>query len=172
MKVDYRDVRGTLTCCSGLLHFSEIIQLFRLRRKFNDLLPNVRNSTSIRKRQWQKSKALILGFINGADCIDDLNKYYEDQGFIDANDGKVFHANTLGTFLSSFERYHWRRFQDILIRMALQMRMKLFPDNRDFILDVDSTIHRQYGRKMEGCAYNYNDVLVFTKFDHPVFTVV
>lgn len=42
--------------------------------------------------------------------------------------------------------------------MALQMRMKLFPDNRDFILDVDSTIHRQYGRKMEGCAYNYNDV--------------
>jgi hypothetical protein len=42
--------------------------------------------------------------------------------------------------------------------MALQMRMKLFPDSRDFILDVDSTIHRQYGRKMEGCAYNYNNV--------------
>jgi hypothetical protein len=76
MKVDYRDVTGTLTSCSGLLHFSEMMQLFGLRRKFNGLLPNVRNSNSIRKRQWQKAKSLILGFVNGADCLEDMNKYY------------------------------------------------------------------------------------------------
>ena len=158
MKVDYKNVRGRLTNCSGLLHFSEMMQLFGLRRQFNTLLPNVRKSKSIGKRHWEKSKALILGFINGADCLDDMNKYFEEQAFVDANDGHSYHANTLGKFLTLFERFHWRQFNELMIRMALKMRKISHPDDRLFVLDVDSTIHRQYGKKMEGAAMNYNSV--------------
>jgi hypothetical protein len=48
--------------------------------------------------------------------------------------------------------------QDILLETALKIRLALF-DDENFILSMDSTPHKQYGKKMEGVSKNYKGIV-------------
>ncbi len=100
----------------------------------------------------------MFGFLADADCLDDMNHLNQDPGFTAAVGGEGFTPTVYGNFLRKFEAWHPRKFNELLVSMALNARAKLFPDDHDFILDVDSTTHRQYSEKMEGVGYNYNNV--------------
>jgi hypothetical protein len=145
--------RGEYSSLGGLYLFDEMMNLLGLKKKVKDLLPVLkreRNSSS-----YDKLHALVMGFIAGADCLDDMEDLGEDAGFKAFCGGHVNAATVYGAFLRGFEPWQIRRLNDVLRDVALKLRLAMFPDNRDFILDVDSTAHEQYGEKMEGVAWNY-----------------
>ncbi len=157
MAVRLESVDGTLTEYGGLVCFRDLWRSMGMHSKTKKLLPDPRNSNSILKRHQQKFDGLMFGFLAGADCLEDMSHYNQDIGFLEATKSDGFCPNAYGSFLRKFEAWHPSKFNELLISMALKARFKLFPDDRDFILDIDSTAHRQYAKKMEGVGYNYNN---------------
>lgn len=102
-----------------------------------------------------KFKALVMGFISGADCLDDMDDLSLDLGF--SSVAKRSASNTYGEFLRSFDRVKANGLNHRLIDLSLKLRGKSHPDSKSFILDIDSTGHVQYGQKMEGLGFNYKN---------------
>jgi hypothetical protein len=100
-------------------------------------------------------KSLAMGFIAGADCLQDMETLGKDPAFVEASGGHVNCANAYSYYLKSFEAWQPRKLNELLAETSLKLRRKLFKDNTDFILDIDSTSHQQYGEKMEGVGFNF-----------------
>lgn len=144
--------RGDFTSLGGLVIFEELINKLELRKKIFDFLPGRKGRC--KQRNFHKFRQMMLGFVAGADCLEDMNKLSDDPGFR-ALCGKDFYvAGTYGNMLRKFEPWQIRRLNETLATTALKLRRKLFKDDRNFILDIDSTDHRQYGKKMEGVRYS------------------
>lgn len=148
--------RGEFTAFGGLHMFQEITKHLGLYARVKDYMPL--GARKDPKASYKKLKAMIFGFVAGADCLSDHDKLNDDLGFVGACDNKSYAATTCGAFLRSFEPWQIRRLNEVLGDVALKMRLALFPDNRDFILDIDSSSHQQYGHKMEGVEFNYNNI--------------
>jgi hypothetical protein len=158
MAYRFADCDGVLTEFGGLMCFRDLWRGLGMHLKINELLPNPRKSKSILRRQQQKFEGLLFGFLCEADCLDDMNHLNKDQGFLAATNSQGFGARIYGSFLRQFNDWQVRQLNELLMKMAFEVRLKLFPNDRDFILDIDSTTHEQYGRKMEGCNYNYDNI--------------
>jgi len=102
----------------------------------------------------EKLKAMVLGFISGAECIDDMDRLKGDGGFVAANGGQVNAARTYDDFLQQFSNDHLRKMNLALIESGLKLH-KTKAKGDDFVLSTDSTDNKQCGQKMEGLAYNY-----------------
>jgi hypothetical protein len=144
--------RGNYTALGGLSIFSHAMKRMKTRDKLLPIMPG--KTRYKRTKAYEKFHAMTMGFIAGAECLDDMDVLSKDPGF-EAVCGKVNASTTYGSFLRSFEVWQPRRMNELLAKTALATRRKLFPHDRDFIIDIDSTSHVQYGKKMEGCAYNY-----------------
>jgi hypothetical protein len=156
MAIKLEAARGDFTAVAGLTIFSQIFDSLDLKNKITPYLPGS-HSQKILQRNFQKFRCMTLGLVAGAECLDDMNVLHGDIGFNAACKDNTFSPNTYGEFLRAFEKWHPERLNDVLISTALKLREKAHGKVRDFILDIDSTDHEQYGKKIEGVAYNYKN---------------
>lgn len=156
MALRFEVARGEFSALGGLPLFEEAMGQIKLKHMLKDILPDDRRAYS--SSSFEKIKALIHGFIAGADCLDDMQDLATDQGFTAICGGLVNSPTRYGSFLRSFLPWQVGRLNEALVKSAFKARKALFHDVKDFILDVDSTVHQQYAKKMEGVGFNYNSI--------------
>ncbi|RLE39771.1 IS1380 family transposase [Candidatus Woesearchaeota archaeon] len=139
----------------GIYLYEVLSRRLLLESKLHGILP--KNKIEPGTSSYEKFKALCLGFIAGADSLDDMYKLSTDPGFFETL-GYVNAANTYGEYLRSFSTLEIKKLNEKLIETALELRSKSHKRDKDFILDVDSTPCVQHGIKMEGLAYNYKSL--------------
>lgn len=148
--------RKVLSASAGLYFFGHLWSRFlELDGKLREILPQSLITT--RTDAVSKTKALALGLIEGAECLDDMEKCAKDPLFREINGGKLNAPNTYGLFLASFRHQHCRSLNQLLKKSAFRLRKALFPQQKLFILDIDSTDSKQSGEKMEGLAFNHKN---------------
>ena len=106
-----------------------------------------------------KVKGLLFNFALGNDCLDDLEELRDDAVF-DILVGGELPARTAGDFLAKFHKRQIEKIQDVLLDMAISLRVSMWQDSK-FILSMDSTPHKQCGKKMEKLAENYKGIWGF-----------
>lgn len=149
MSIVLESTSQSFSSLGGLALFDEMIAATRLRELVKGALPV--NVSKPLATSFQKFRALLLGFVAGADCLDDMDKLAADAGF-EAVAKVVSDAGTYGHYLRAFDQPTMRLLNDRLSDMAFKMRRAVAKD-ADFILDLDSTHHEQAGVKMEGLGY-------------------
>jgi hypothetical protein len=150
-------IEGTdkkFSALGGIFIYNKLIETQMLETKLFDILP--KNKIEPKTNSYDKFKALCLGFVAGSDCLDDMEKLGDDIGFKEVL-GHVNSATTYGDYLRSFSKIDIVNFKHKLIEAAIDIRQKIFPEEKDFILDLDSTSCVQYGKKMEGLSFNYKN---------------
>lgn len=100
----------------------------------------------------------MLGFQAGAECLDDMEVFGNDEGFREICGGKAYSAKAYGDFLRSFGKIQCKELNHKLVELAYQTRAALVPQAESITIDIDSTSSQQYAKKMEGVAVNYNNV--------------
>lgn len=144
-----------LSANAGLLLFKELVDRVGLEVFLKDCVPHLKLGPA---KNIKKIKQLVLAFQAGADCLDDLDRLAEDEGFKQLCGGKVYSPKAFGDFLRGFTRLHCREFNNKLIDLSFLLRRELFGKTQSFTIDIDSTTNEQHGDKMEGVCYNYAGV--------------
>jgi hypothetical protein len=145
--------RGNFTSFGGLALADKVISGSGLKRRVDDILPASKRIS--KAKSFGKFKSLLLGFIAGAECLDDMAVLAEDPGFQALCHNKVFIPNTYGSYLRSFQPWQIKKLNNKLRDHALRQRRSAFPQDKKLIVDIDSTCHVQHGKKIEGVGYNY-----------------
>jgi len=140
---------------SGIFLLEELWKALRLEKKFKHLVPRKKKNRGI--TQVNKFKALIFSFTLGNDSLSDMDELRDDKIFSEILGGTIS-STSMGDFLRSFGNRHVEKLQDGLIESVLELRLALFPNNKKFIITMDSTPHEHYAKKMEGLAWNYKDM--------------
>ncbi|NRA67288.1 MAG: IS1380 family transposase [Pseudobacteriovorax sp.] len=156
MAVKFENSRGDLTSYAGLAIAEEIGAKSGLRKALIDHLPMSERKTSLRNKDFSKALSYVYGFVVGADCINDLERLYEDCGFRHFCRNHSFTASCLGGFLKNLSQYNITKISENLRDFAFRSRLQTVQD-RDFIIDIDSTFHEQCAKQMEGLEYNYEN---------------
>ncbi len=150
IKIDDKGKRNS--GLGGLFLYEQLLRRLNLEARLRDKLPinliNPRISSS-----YEKFKSLMYGFISGADCLDDMDRFGSDSLF-----GELVPLNssqTYGDYLRSFSAINVKELNRKLIDTSLWLRGQVQGKVQDFTLDIDSTFHEQYGHKMEGFSRNY-----------------
>ena len=98
--IKLRSVNKSFSKFGGLFTYNKLFDCTMLGPKLANILP--KNKIATRTTPVDKFKALVLGFVAGADSLDDMEKLSLDKGFYSVN-GKVDAANTYGQFLRKFK---------------------------------------------------------------------
>lgn len=152
MSIIVKKTKKRLSSHAGLLVARKVSEALGTRELMDSSLPRLNSGTS---RSYKKFSDLMLSLIAGADCIDDLEKLGNDEGFKEICDGKVYTPKAYGDFLRSFSKEGILAFQEAVMRFGFLIHRRIYPNDRLFFFDVDSTPNYQYGKKMEGVACNY-----------------
>jgi hypothetical protein len=140
-----------LSSLGGLLLFNELLMGIRLDERVGEALPRQRIASGA--SGFDKFRALLLGFLSGAECLEDMDRLRSDPMFREVN-GALVGSTTYGDYLRKFSGFHLHRLNQELCRLAGEFHIRSGSAER-LILDIDSTGHEQHGEKMEGLAYNY-----------------
>lgn len=143
-----------LSSNSGLILVSNLLQQSALLPMLSSCIPRQKMGY---QRNQQKFKNLFLGFAAGAECLDDMTDYHKDPAFHALTDEYQYHPKSYGDFLRFFSGENLFHMQQILMKSALYMRKAHVPkeQQKQVIFDCDSTLNRQFGKKMEGVSMNY-----------------
>lgn len=144
----------TLSSYSGLHLFSDLISKFDLRALVGPFLPEKSRRRGF--SSFQKFYAGILGFVTGAECLDDFDWLGHDPLFEQLTGSPS--SITMGKFLRLFSSRQIQQIQNLLPTLALKMRFWLEPGLYKITFRMDSSDHEQYGWKMEGVDYGYRKV--------------
>ncbi|WP_141731880.1 IS1380 family transposase [Oligoflexus tunisiensis] len=143
-----------LSSLGGLLLFKELLVGSRLDERVGEALP--RQHIASCASGFDKFRALLLGFLSGAECLEDMDRLRSDPMFREVN-GTLVGSTSYGDYLRKFSEFHLQRLNQELCRLAGEFHIRSGSAER-LILDIDSTGHEQHGEKMEGLAYNYKKV--------------
>jgi len=138
----------------GIFLYDKLIDQLLLETKLFGILPE--NKIDTKTSSFEKLRALALGFVAGADSLEDMDKLACDIGFSEIL-GHVNASNTYGEYLRAFTNLQTKELNEKLIEMALELRMRTHKKEKDFILDLDSTSCKQYGVKIEGANFDYKN---------------
>ncbi len=144
----------TLSSYSGLHLFSDLISKFEIQALVGPFLPKKQRDRGF--SSFQKLYSGLLGFIAGAECLDDFDQLGYDPLFEDLTGSPS--SITLGNFLRSFSIRQVEQIRNLLPTLAFKMRLWLQPNLYKIIWKMDVTIHQQYGEKMEGVEFSYRQV--------------
>ncbi len=120
----------------------------------NKVAPHLPRTKRNAQSGMQKFENLVLGFQAGNDHLDDWDVLAEDPGFA-AVSPRTYCSKALGDYLREFSGQSLHDLQGKLIETSLRLRSSLGAGRDRFILDLDSTLHAQYGKKMEGVEFCY-----------------
>lgn len=156
--MDYKNItieptHKVFSILGGLDFFQVILHKINIEQRLKDLLPQEDGPKSI--PSLRKFITLIMAFISGGDCLDDLDILRHDPLFHSLSDGGCA-STTMGQFLRSFKNRSVELLSRLLLDVALTLRRSLFPKDKNFVFAIDSTPHVQCGKKIEGVAYNYD----------------
>jgi hypothetical protein len=149
--------RKEFSSLGGLVLFDKLFSSLGPRKKLGNFLPS--NILKSRVSSFDKFKALVMGFVAGAECLDDMDDLAHDSVFRAVCSDKLSAPTTYGDYLRSFDPWQVRFINEQLIDAAHALRKRFVPNAKEFILDVDSTDHQQYGKKMEGVRWHRNHFL-------------
>jgi hypothetical protein len=144
----------SLSSYSGLHLFSDLISKFELRGLLGQFLPEKERKRGL--SSFQKLYSGILGFIAGAECLDDFDWLGNDPLFHELTGSPS--SITIGKFLRSFSVRQVEQIRNLLPFLAFKMRLWLEPNLYKIVWKMDVTIHQQYGEKMEGVEFSYRQV--------------
>jgi len=137
----------SLSVLGGLAVFDELIAATRLREVTKGHLPKAQIKP--RSTPFEKLRGLVLGFISGADCLDDMQKLAGDEGFLAAA-RNVSSPCTYGNFLRSFDKAEVRKLNEDMGDHAFRIRKAMAREGQDFVLDLDSTVPSEHGCHKSG----------------------
>ena len=143
-----------LSSHAGIIIAEKSAQALRLRELVDAALPSL---AAGKGPSFKKFQDLMLGLVSGADCLDDMAKLDQDEGFKGVCSDKVYSPKAYGDFLRSFSSENILDLQEALMRLAFEIHLRLFPDDRLFFFDMDSTPNYQFGEVMEGVVKNYQN---------------
>ncbi len=146
-----------MSCHSGLILFDQLWKTLNLKNRIRRLLPVKKRNRG--QKQIDKFKSILFSFAAGNDCISDLDDLRDDALFRDLVDG-LTHSRTAGDFLFGFQRRHIEKIQEVLLETTFLLRMAINQEKK-FILSMDSTPHKQCGKKMEKLGLNYKGIWGF-----------
>lgn len=141
--ISVEPVNKVMSSHSGLIFFEKLWKELKLDKKLRRLLPKKQKQRGI--SQIMKFKAILLSFALGNDCIDDLEDLRNDEFFKSLIGGQL-PARTAGDFLAKFHKRQAEMIREVLLEVALAIRLALF-DDKKFILSMDATPHKQSGKK-------------------------
>jgi hypothetical protein len=138
----------------GLVLCRRLLDKLKLTTALSPYLPKYKRVLAGER----KFEALLLGFMAGNDHLDDWDDTKGDIGF-DAVLSRSYCAKALGDYLRDFTGLSLHGMRSKLIELSLSLRKKLGRDLSQFILDLDSSLHEQYGKKTEGVEVCYKKFL-------------
>lgn len=121
MAIKFEASRGNFTSLGGLSIFGELFDCLDLKRKLLPLLPGAKKQALL-DRNFSKFRSLALGFVAGAECLEDMATLNQDLGFVAVIKNKTFQSNTYGEFLRDFEPWQLRQLNETLGSSALKLR--------------------------------------------------
>lgn len=127
---------------------------FEIQSLISPFLPKKQRARGF--SSFQKLYAGLLGFIAGAECLDDFDWLGHDPLFDNLTGSPS--SITMGNFLRMFTARQIQQIQNLLPNLALKMRLWLEPNLYKIVFRMDSSDHEQYGWKMEGVDYGYRKV--------------
>jgi hypothetical protein len=146
-----------MSCHSGLILFDQLWEQLNLKNRIRRLLPNKKRNRG--QKQIDKFKSILFSFASGNDCISDLDDLLEDTLFTSLTAGGT-HSRTAGDFLFGFHRRQIEKIQEVLLETTFLLRIAMYEEKK-FILSMDSTPHKQCGKKMEKLGLNYKGIWGF-----------
>lgn len=154
LSINFTPNAKSLSSFSGIKIFDDLILKFQIKSFVAPFLPRkIRNRGF---RHWNKFYALILGFVAGAECLDDFDWLSHDPLFRKLTDSPS--AITLGRFLRKFSLRQIEQIQSHLPNLALSFRTKNDTHLKKIVFTIDSSDHHQYGVKSEGVEFGYRKV--------------
>lgn len=143
----------TFSSYSGLHLFSDLVSKFDFPSLIGSYLPKKQRDRGF--TSFEKFYSGLLGFIAGAECLDDFDNMGQDP-FFDELTGSPS-SITMGKFLRSFSVRQVEQIRNLLPTLAFKMRLWLQPNLYKIVFKMDATIHQQYG-KQEGVEFSYQQV--------------
>ena len=144
----------SLSAYGGLVIALEATKAFNLRASIAKAMPSLKLGNA---RSADKFEAMVLGSIAGAECLADLETLGQDPAYQETV-SKTYTAKAYGDFLRMFKNFQVKALQYILINQSFAMRANAVGKTATLTIDVDSTSHRQYGKKTEGVETNYKNI--------------
>lgn len=145
--------RKDLSALSGLYFFDNLIKRNNLIGELGRILPQKRRDRGSSPKN--KFACGILGFVAGAECIDDLDDFRGDPLFSHLTSGGVA-STTMGKFIRTFRQKNFENLQSLFLSQSLLLRRHLDKKEK-IIVTMDSTSHEQHGLKMEGVEWDYKN---------------
>jgi hypothetical protein len=146
-----------MSCHSGLFLFDDLWGRLNLKNRLRRLLPKKKRARG--PAQIDKVKSILFSFACGNDCLSDLDDLLEDLLFTGLTGGGT-HSRTAGDFLAQFHKRQIEQIQKVLLETTFLLRMAMYEEKK-FILSMDSTPHKQCGKKMEKLGLNYKGIWGF-----------
>jgi hypothetical protein len=148
----------------GLGTMIELFDKSPLSQEFAKCLPERKSNNS--QGSYRLALIMLASLIQGDDCLDDIENEFSDNPSAEAFfKGKVPVAKTFGDFLRDFGDEEIEKLNNFLTKMGYTIRnhfSNVLPDEykpkEKPYFAVDSTVHEQYGDKIEGCEYNYDGI--------------
>lgn len=144
----------TLSSFSGLHLFDGLFHKFEIQQLISPYLPQKQRERGL--TSFEKFFTGVIGFIAGAECLDDLDWLGQDPLFREITNSPS--STTIGKFLRLFSLRQIQQIQNLLPVLAFKMRLWLEPNLYKIVFKMDSSDHEQYGLKMEGVDYGYRKV--------------
>jgi len=141
----------SLSSFSGLHLFTNLVDKFELQRLFGPLLPRKQRDRGL--TSFEKLYAGVMGFIAGAECLDDFDTLANDPLFSELTYGPA--STAMGKYLRLFSLKQIQDIRNKLPLLAYRLRIWLQPNLHKIVFRMDGTFHEQYGEKMEGVEWHY-----------------
>jgi hypothetical protein len=155
--ISLESTNKVISCHSGLILFDQLWERLNLQNRVRRHLP--RKLRNRGPKQIDKFKSILFSFASGNHCISDLEDLLEDELFRCLTGGGT-HPRTAGDFLFGFHQRRIEKIQEVLLETTFLLRMALYEEKK-FILSMDSTPHKQCGKKMEKLGLNYKGIWGF-----------
>ncbi len=141
-----------LSSFGGLVLFEKMVEKLKLDAHISEFLPRGKKSSA--ENSYAKFYQILMGFLAGAVCLDDLD-YLRTDKIMRAVHERMYASNTEGEFLRSFSEAQVKELNHRLIELSLRLRTNVHhKKEKRFILDLDTTDHEQHGVKIEGVKEN------------------
>lgn len=137
----------------GLLIYQRLAGQLSLEKRLKHVLPELEGRG--KASQYRKVENLLMSFVLGADCLDDVGYFATDAAFRAVCPVR-YAPNSLGEFLRSFEKQNCINLRRSLLDLTISLRKALRPDEKRFVLSLDSTKHEHCGEKIEGLQWTHD----------------
>jgi hypothetical protein len=151
-RINIDETPQNLSARGGLVVWREVLDHLGLEKKLSKALPTYKIATAA--SSYEKFEAMVLGLAAGSDCLDEMDRLAADPAF-EAVTGELVTARSYGDYLRHFEPMLLKELQYALIDNAIELRTRLGLLKDSYTLKLDSTDHKQSGKKMEGLETNY-----------------